>query len=45
MESKPEDLQKAFDEVANAISNTRNMFAHAKTNYKKRERVSRRPVR
>lgn len=36
MDSKPEDLQKAFDEVANAISNTRNMFAHAKTNYEKK---------
>ncbi|WP_332284855.1 hypothetical protein [Bacillus safensis] len=36
MESKPEDLQKAFDEVANVISNTRNMFAHTKTNYGKK---------
>jgi len=27
---------KALEEVANAISNTRNMFAHAKTNYEKK---------
>ncbi|WP_129727950.1 hypothetical protein [Ectobacillus funiculus] len=36
MDSKPEDLQRALDEVANAISNTRNMLAHAKTNYEKK---------
>ncbi|WP_141503830.1 hypothetical protein [Paenibacillus luteus] len=31
--SKPDDKQKAYEEVATAISHTRNMFAHAKTNY------------
>lgn len=36
MDSKPDDIQKAFDEVANTISNTRNMLAHAKTNYEKK---------
>lgn len=35
-DSKNDDKVKAFDEVASAISNTRNMFAHAKTNYEKK---------
>lgn len=35
-DSKNDDKVKAFEEVANAISNTRNMFAHAKTNYEKK---------
>lgn len=35
-ESKNDDKIKAFEEVANAISNTRNMFAHAKTNYERK---------
>lgn len=35
-ESKNDVKIKAFEEVANAISNTRNMFAHAKTNYEKK---------
>lgn len=34
--SKKQDIQSAFDEVSEAISNTRNMFAHAKTNYEKK---------
>jgi len=34
--SKNDDKVKAFEEVANAISNTRNMFSHAKTNYEKK---------
>jgi hypothetical protein len=32
-DSKSSDKVKALEEVANAISNTRNMYAHAKTNY------------
>jgi hypothetical protein len=35
-DSKDNDKFKAIEEVANAISNTRNMFAHAKTNYEKK---------
>ncbi|MGG0666953.1 hypothetical protein ABE073_00230 [Lederbergia citrisecunda] len=35
-DSKNEDKIKAFIEIADAISNTRNMFAHAKTNYEKK---------
>ncbi|MCP3030238.1 hypothetical protein LF817_02660 [Halobacillus sp. A1] len=35
-DSKDSDKIKAVEEVANAISNTRNMFAHAKTNYEKK---------
>lgn len=31
-----EHKQRAIEEVASAISNTRNMFAHAKTNYEKK---------
>ncbi|MGA9286824.1 MAG: hypothetical protein WBV93_00630 [Anaerobacillus sp.] len=34
--SKETEIVKAYEEVANAISNTRNMFAHAKTNYDKK---------
>ncbi|MCP3027023.1 hypothetical protein [Halobacillus sp. A5] len=34
--SKSAEMEKAYEEVANAISNTRNMFAHAKTNYEKK---------
>ncbi|ARF16395.1 hypothetical protein SporoP17a_03165 [Sporosarcina ureae] len=33
---KNDNRIKAVEEVANAISNTRNMFAHAKTNYEKK---------
>lgn len=36
IDSKPEDIQKALGEISDAISNTRNMFAHAKTNYEKK---------
>ncbi|MGX5647593.1 hypothetical protein ACWKS6_21685 [Bacillus cereus] len=36
IDSKPEDIQKALSEISDAISNTRNMFAHAKTNYEKK---------
>lgn len=35
-DSKNEDKIKAAIEIADAISNTRNMFAHAKTNYEKK---------
>jgi uncharacterized protein (UPF0297 family) len=35
-DSRDPDKIKALEEVANAISNTRNMFAHAKTNYEKK---------
>jgi len=31
-----DNKQKAIEEVATAINNTRNMFAHAKTNYEKK---------
>lgn len=33
---KNDDILKAFKEDANVISNTRNMFAHAKTSYEKK---------
>lgn len=33
IDSKGEEKQRALEEVATAISHTRNMFAHAKTNY------------
>ncbi|KQL21233.1 hypothetical protein [Cytobacillus solani] len=33
LDSKEDVKQKAIEEVASAISQTRNMFAHAKTNY------------
>lgn len=36
IDSKPDDIQKALEEVSDAISNTRNMLAHAKTNYEKK---------
>ncbi|PEA56062.1 hypothetical protein CON64_05385 [Bacillus pseudomycoides] len=36
IDSKLEDIQTALGEVSDAISNTRNMFAHAKTNYEKK---------
>ncbi|WP_342615051.1 hypothetical protein [Peribacillus frigoritolerans] len=33
LESSADEQQKAFEEIASSISSTRNMFAHAKTNY------------
>lgn len=33
LDSKQDDKQRAIEEVATSISHTRNMFAHAKTNY------------
>ncbi|EKN69282.1 hypothetical protein BABA_10481 [Neobacillus bataviensis LMG 21833] len=33
LESNNDEQQKALDEIASSISSTRNMFAHAKTNY------------
>lgn len=36
LNSKVEEKQKALEEIASSISSTRNMHAHAKTNYKKR---------
>lgn len=32
----PDNKQKAIEEISTAINNTRNMFAHAKTNYEKK---------
>ena len=34
LESKSDSIQQAFGEIVNAVTATRNMFAHAKTNYK-----------
>ncbi|QOV11042.1 hypothetical protein [Viridibacillus arvi] len=34
LESKTDTIQQAFAEIVNSVTATRNMFAHAKTNYK-----------
>lgn len=34
LESKTDSIQQAFGEIVDAVTATRNMFAHAKTNYK-----------
>ncbi|MFS0687782.1 hypothetical protein AB1K89_00850 [Sporosarcina sp. 179-K 8C2 HS] len=36
LESNNDDKAKALKDISNAISHTRNMFAHAKTNYEKK---------
>lgn len=36
VDSEPKERKKVIEEIANAINDTRNMFAHAKTNYVKK---------